>query len=84
MNKSLDFLEQVESDKISFLKETEPLKQFWNSFNEYINKSKENRESLDNSLFIEYLYNRIYSLLFLLKTYYGKTISETIDDKLPF
>lgn len=52
--------------------------------NEYINKSKENRESLDNSLFIEYLYNRIYSLLFLLKTYYGKTISETIDDGLPF
>lgn len=52
--------------------------------NEYINKSKENRESLDNSLFIEYLYNRIYSLLFLLKTYYGKTISETTDDELPF
>ena len=26
VNKSLDLLEQVESDKISFLKETEPLK----------------------------------------------------------
>lgn len=51
--------------------------------NEYINKSKENRESLDNSLFIEYLYNRIYSLLFLLKTYYGKTLNENTDDELP-
>ena len=52
--------------------------------NEYINKSNENREYLDNSLFIEYLYNRIYSLLFLLKTYYGSSISESTDDEMPF
>lgn len=56
--------------------------------NEYINKAKENRESLENSVFIEYLYNRIYSLLFLLKAHYSKTITTSTDDSsdedLPF
>ncbi len=35
--------------------------------NEYLNKSKEKRETLDDSQFIEYLYNRVYGLLFLLR-----------------
>lgn len=35
--------------------------------NEYLNKSNEVRESLNNPLFIEYMYNRIYGLLFLIK-----------------
>lgn len=35
--------------------------------NEYLNKSKEIREALDNSIFIEYLYNRVYSILYILK-----------------
>ena len=56
--------------------------------NEYINKAKENRESLENSIFIEYLYNRIYSLLFLLKAHYSKMITTSTDDSsdedLPF
>ena len=35
--------------------------------NEYLNKSKEIRQPISNPVFIEYLYNRIYSLLFILK-----------------
>ncbi|MDB2074512.1 hypothetical protein PMZ66_02720 [Clostridium paraputrificum] len=35
--------------------------------NEYLNKAKQKREVLNDKLFIEYLYNRIYSLLFLLR-----------------
>lgn len=60
--------------------------------NEYINKSKENREPLNDSVFIEYLYNRIYSILSLLKIYYSKNKSSNnnsqakneIEDELPF
>jgi len=40
--------------------------------NEYLNKAKENREPLNNSIFIEYLYNRIYALLFILKMHVAK------------
>lgn len=40
--------------------------------NEYLNKSKEIRESVSNPIFIEYLYNRIYSLLYILKSNYKK------------
>ena len=35
--------------------------------NEYLNKAKEKREVLNNKIFIEYLYNRIYSMLFILR-----------------
>ena len=35
--------------------------------NEYLNKAKQKREVLNDKDFIEYLYNRIYSLLFLLR-----------------
>lgn len=35
--------------------------------NEYLNKAKETREVIDDSMFIEYLYNRIYGLLYLLR-----------------
>ena len=35
--------------------------------NEYLNKSKEKREPLEDIQFIEYLYNRVYSLLYLLR-----------------
>lgn len=38
--------------------------------NEYLNKSKEVREPISNPIFIEYLYNRIYSLLYILKLNY--------------
>jgi hypothetical protein len=35
--------------------------------NEYLNKSKQKRDILDDINFIEYLYNRIYALLYLLR-----------------
>lgn len=35
--------------------------------NEYFNDAKEIREALSDSLFIEYLYNRVYSILYILK-----------------
>lgn len=35
--------------------------------NEYLNKAKEKREAITDSIFIEYLYNRAYSLLYVLK-----------------
>jgi hypothetical protein len=35
--------------------------------NEYLNKAKEKREALDDLQFIEYLYNRVYALLYLLR-----------------
>lgn len=38
--------------------------------NEYLNKSKEIRQPISNPIFIEYLYNRIYSLLYVLKINY--------------
>lgn len=38
--------------------------------NEYLNKSKEVRQPITNPIFIEYLYNRIYSLLYLIKLNY--------------
>lgn len=34
--------------------------------NDYLNAAKEKREALSDSQFIEYLYNRAYSLLYLL------------------
>lgn len=57
--------------------------------NEYINKAKENRESLKDLRFIEYLYNRINSLLMILKSVYSqiyakKTDTDISDDELPF
>lgn len=35
--------------------------------NEYLNKAKEKREALDDLQFIEYLYNRAYALLYILR-----------------
>lgn len=35
--------------------------------NEYLNKAKEKREALEDLQFIEYLYNRVYALLYLLR-----------------
>lgn len=35
--------------------------------NEYLNKSKEIREAITDSIFIEYLYNRAYALLYILR-----------------
>lgn len=35
--------------------------------NEYLNKAKQKREALDDLQFIEYLYNRVYALLYLLR-----------------
>lgn len=39
--------------------------------NEYLNKSNEIREAINDSLFIEYMYNRVYGLLFLIKVKYN-------------
>lgn len=35
--------------------------------NDYLNSAKQQREALNDSQFIEYLYNRAYSLLYLLR-----------------
>lgn len=35
--------------------------------NDYLNDAKEKRESLNDSQFIEYLYNRAYALLYVLR-----------------
>lgn len=35
--------------------------------NEYLNKAKEKREAITDAVFIEYLYNRAYTLLNILK-----------------
>ena len=35
--------------------------------NDYLNDAKETREALNDSQFIEYLYNRAYSLLYVLR-----------------
>lgn len=40
--------------------------------NEYLNKSKEKREVLNDKMFIEYLYNRAYALLYVLRLKYSK------------
>ena len=44
--------------------------------NEYISSSKKVREPINDNVFIEYLYNRIYALLFLLKVSYSKNLPE--------
>lgn len=36
-------------------------------YNDYLNAAKEKREPLNDSQFIEYLYNRAYSILYLLR-----------------
>lgn len=41
--------------------------------NEYLNKAQERREPLEDLQFIEYLYNRIYALLYLLRLKVKKT-----------
>ena len=46
--------------------------------NEYLNKAKQKREVLNDKDFIEYLYNRIYSLLFLLRIKCNKEESSEI------
>ena len=51
--------------------------------NEYLNKAKEKREPLDDIQFIEYLYNRVYALLYLLrlKVKSERLITEKSDGK---
>lgn len=41
--------------------------------NEYLNKAKEVREAITNPITIEYLYNRVYSLLYILKISYDNS-----------
>lgn len=53
-------------------KELEELMKLSNEYfdvrhNDYLNAAKEKREALNDSQFIEYLYNRAYSLLYLLR-----------------
>ncbi len=57
--------------------EVEEIQKIVNEFfdirhNEYISKSKKVREPINDNVFIEYLYNRIYALMFLLKIHYLK------------
>lgn len=67
-------------------KEIEEVMKLSNEFfdirhNEYLNKAKQEREALDDLQFIEYLYNRVYALLYLLrlKVKKEKLISEKQD-----
>ncbi len=74
--------------------EVEEIQKIVNEFfdirhNEYISSSKKVREPINDSIFIEYLYNRIYALLFLLKINYSKNLSEenisqNTENDLPF
>jgi len=41
--------------------------------NDYLNAAKEKREALNDSLFIEYLYNRAYAMLYLLRLKHKET-----------
>ena len=41
--------------------------------NEYLNEAKEKREPITDEVFIEYLYNRAYSLLYILKLKQGNS-----------
>lgn len=49
--------------------------------NEYLNKAKEKREALNDTLFIEYLYNRVYALLFLLRIKTDRDLLLTSEQK---
>lgn len=48
--------------------------------NEYVSTSKRLREPIEDPIFIEYLYNRIYALMFILKTYYAKRVTPPIEE----
>ncbi|WP_242821529.1 hypothetical protein [Oribacterium sp. oral taxon 108] len=53
-------------------KELDELMKFSNEYfdvrhNDYLNGAKEKREALNDSQFIEYLYNRAYAMLYLLR-----------------
>lgn len=41
--------------------------------NDYLNAAKEKREALNDSQFIEYLYNRAYAMLYLLRLKHKET-----------
>lgn len=49
--------------------------------NEYLNKAKEKREALEDLQFIEYLYNRVYALLYLLRLKVNKTELINLSDE---
>lgn len=49
--------------------------------NEYLNKAKEKREALEDLQFIEYLYNRVYALLYLLRLKVDKTELINLSDE---
>ncbi|MCL2408175.1 MAG: hypothetical protein FWC96_00960 [Oscillospiraceae bacterium] len=63
----------VESKMYTIIKsELEEIMKIANEFfdirhNEYLNKAKEQREALNDKAFIEYLYNRVYALTYLLR-----------------
>lgn len=59
-------------------KELEELMKLSNEYfdvrhNDYLNAAKEKREALNDSLFIEYLYNRAYAMLYLLRLKHKET-----------
>ena len=59
-------------------KELEELMKLSNEYfdvrhNDYLNEAKEKREALNDSLFIEYLYNRAYAMLYLLRLKHKET-----------
>ena len=45
--------------------------------NDYLNGAKEKREALNDTLFIEYLYNRAYAMLYLLRLKHKEIIENT-------
>lgn len=49
--------------------------------NDYLNAAKEKREALNDSQFIEYLYNRAYSLLYVLRLKINTTQQISINNK---
>ena len=49
--------------------------------NDYLNAAKEKREALNDSQFIEYLYNRAYSLLYVLRLKINTTQQISINNQ---
>lgn len=80
--KCANLIAKETSKKYSVVKtEVEEIQKIVNEYfdirhNEYISSSKKVREPINDNVFIEYLYNRIYALLFLLKVSYSKNLSE--------
>ena len=78
----ISFYLEEDEDKEEVLanvkKELEELMKLSNEYfdvrhNDYLNAAKEKREALNDSLFIEYLYNRAYAMLYLLRLKHKET-----------